>query len=146
MSAKTCKRCQSNRILSVSGKCSDCCSASYQDRETDGYVPSIDVIGGGDYVELDLCLDCGQHQGKFPVSQEEVDEAFPAEEDDEDKQERARWAAQIKDLESQTAQAQADLDKETDKTSKFAKHLASFITENKRAITEIQEYLVTNDD
>jgi hypothetical protein len=145
MSTKTCKRCESNRILSICGKCSDCCSAHYQDREHDGYVPSIDVIGGGDYVEFDLCLECGQHQGKFPVSQEEVDEAFPPDrESDEDKQERARWAAQIKDLESQTAEAQADLDKETDKTSKFAKHLASFITENKRAVTEIQEYL--NDD
>jgi hypothetical protein len=23
-------------------------------------------IGGGDYVEIDLCMDCGQTQGKYP--------------------------------------------------------------------------------
>jgi hypothetical protein len=51
----------------------------------DGYVPDDLGIGGGDYVEFDYCLDCGQLQGKFPlppanieknISDEEVVEFF----------------------------------------------------------------------
>lgn len=35
--------------------------------EFDGYVPDDLGIGGGDYVEFDLCLDCGQVQGTWPL-------------------------------------------------------------------------------
>jgi hypothetical protein len=35
--------------------------------ESDGYVPKGIGIGGGDYVEFDWCLDCGQIQHEFPV-------------------------------------------------------------------------------
>jgi hypothetical protein len=31
-----------------------------------GYVPDDMGIGGGDYVEFDYCLQCGQIQGRFP--------------------------------------------------------------------------------
>jgi len=62
-----CQRCGSERILSAGCKCSDMFTASVGDLEIDGYVPDDLGIGGGDYVELDLCLDCGQLQGKFPL-------------------------------------------------------------------------------
>jgi hypothetical protein len=39
------------------------------DKEHDGYVPTDCGIGDkgfGDYVEIKVCLDCGQLQGKWP--------------------------------------------------------------------------------
>jgi hypothetical protein len=36
-------------------------------KDNDGYVPDDLGIGGGDYVEFDMCLTCGQVQGKFPL-------------------------------------------------------------------------------
>ena len=33
-------------------------------------------IGGGDYVHFKYCADCGRIQGKFPLSDEAIDEAF----------------------------------------------------------------------
>ena len=66
-----CTKCKSDRILAVSAKCSDLCVCSWQskdgkEQEHIGYVP--DIIGDryGDYVELDLCLECGQVQDEFP--------------------------------------------------------------------------------
>jgi hypothetical protein len=43
--------------------------------ELDGYVPNDLNIGGGDYIEFDVCLDCGQMQGQYPLpeSQHEKD-------------------------------------------------------------------------
>jgi hypothetical protein len=61
-----CQRCNSDSILSVSAKCSDQCSLSYKEQEHNDYVPSDLGIGGGDYVEFKLCLNCGQVQGEFP--------------------------------------------------------------------------------
>ena len=69
--------CESERILTVSGKVSDMCSASINGRERDGYVPSGLNIGSGDYLEFKMCLDCGQHVGTFPVTENAVNEAFP---------------------------------------------------------------------
>ncbi len=34
----------------------------------DGYVPNDLGIGGGDYVEFRLCLNCGQMQGNYPMA------------------------------------------------------------------------------
>ncbi len=65
----SCQRCKSERILTVDAKCSDCCSCSINDHESDGYVPTDVIIGKdgyGDYVRFSLCLDCGQMHGKFP--------------------------------------------------------------------------------
>jgi hypothetical protein len=72
----TCSRCQSDRILSITGKCSDCCFVSFQGREHDGYVPYDLNIGGGDNVEMNLCLQCGQIQGEFPISDEAIEDCF----------------------------------------------------------------------
>lgn len=70
----TCQTCNSDRIMLVSGKCSDMCSYSYKGKNEDGYVPSDVGIGGGDYIEIEYCLQCGQIQGKFPVHDPSDDE------------------------------------------------------------------------
>jgi len=62
-----CQRCNSNLILSIGGKCSDTFFANFQDKEYDGYVPDDWNIGGGDYIHIDVCTNCGQIQGNFPI-------------------------------------------------------------------------------
>jgi len=62
-----CQRCGSERILSAGCKCSDRFGGRLGGTDIDGYVPDDLGIGGGDYVEFELCLDCGQLQGKFPL-------------------------------------------------------------------------------
>jgi len=65
---KKCQRCSSVRVANIGGKCSDMCGYSVGDGEAlDGYVPGDMGIGGGDYIEFDFCLDCGQLQGQFPL-------------------------------------------------------------------------------
>lgn len=63
-----------NRILGVCGKVSDLCSLTMtnpkRDLDYQGYVPENLGIGGGDYVDFRLCLDCGKIQGVFPVKGE----------------------------------------------------------------------------
>jgi hypothetical protein len=63
-----CTRCESVRIAQVSAKCSDLCCVQQDGQDKDGYVPYGMGIGGGDYVQFEWCLECGQMQGKFPVS------------------------------------------------------------------------------
>jgi len=68
----TCKRCQSPRIADVTAKCSDLCFVSIPGfSEHDGYVPSF--LGGGDYVRLSICLECGQVQQDFPITDEQLE-------------------------------------------------------------------------
>ena len=69
-----CQKCGSDRIICVGAKVSDRFSASIGDREYDGYVPSDLGIGGGDYLDVDYCADCGQIQGKFPLPPTELEE------------------------------------------------------------------------
>lgn len=61
-----CIKCSSDRVINISGKTSDCYSHNYQGREYIGYVPDNIGIGGGDYIEFELCLNCGQIQDTFP--------------------------------------------------------------------------------
>jgi hypothetical protein len=68
--------CGSNRIMKVSGKCSDMFGAYDGKREYSGYVPFGLNVGGGDYIEMDYCLDCGKIQGKFPIDKKTVDLVF----------------------------------------------------------------------
>lgn len=73
-----CTNCRSERVLSVSGKCSDMGWACLQPRsdakasdkviENTGYVPADLNIGGGDYLEIDVCLECGHMRGNWPIS------------------------------------------------------------------------------
>lgn len=62
-----CRNCNSKRILEITAKCSDCCAFTIGSVSGDGYVPKGLGIGGGDYVDFKLCLECGQVQGKFPI-------------------------------------------------------------------------------
>jgi hypothetical protein len=70
---KSCQRCSSNRIGRVLAHCSDMCSVDLASRHEYGYVPRDLGIGGGDDVQFDYCLDCGQIQGKFPLPISEVE-------------------------------------------------------------------------
>lgn len=74
-----CSKCKSDRILAVSGKCSDLASFVYKDKSGYGYVPSnlpVCQDHDEDYINFDLCLNCGTIQGKFPVSESKINSAF----------------------------------------------------------------------
>jgi hypothetical protein len=43
------------------------------DAEYDGYVPDDLGIGGGDYVEINLCLECGQVAGNWPLPNSRIE-------------------------------------------------------------------------
>lgn len=62
--------------MRVSGKVSDMCDVQTPGAMHCGYVPSGLNIGSGDYLEFSVCLDCGKHQGNFPVTEDAVTEAF----------------------------------------------------------------------
>lgn len=65
----SCLRCKSERTARIGGKTSDLCSVyigTLVERD-DGYVPSDMNIGGGDYLELEFCMDCGQMAGTWPL-------------------------------------------------------------------------------
>jgi hypothetical protein len=66
--------CGSARILSVNAKCSDLCFVSINGHEKSDYVPDDLGIGGGDYIELELCLNCGKVQGKFPLPESKLEQ------------------------------------------------------------------------
>ena len=56
--------CTHERTLRLSAKCSDLCFAVFPDgTEKDGYAPDIEGLGGGDYVEVTVCIDCKQVVG-----------------------------------------------------------------------------------
>jgi len=82
-----CKRCESPRVVSVTGKCSDCCSWSLGDEENDGYLPGDMGIGGGDYIEFRFCLECGQIQSKFPRPPTEIETGEEADDEEEEGEE-----------------------------------------------------------
>lgn len=63
-----CQKCKSDRIAQFSAKCSDMFSSQYKGKDYDGYVNLPTKLNDcGDYLEMDLCLQCGQVQGKFPM-------------------------------------------------------------------------------
>lgn len=67
---KKCQRCESPRVAEVSGKVTDSCHFSVPADgflQRDGYVPGVVGDAGGDYMEFDFCLNCGQIQGEWPV-------------------------------------------------------------------------------
>lgn len=64
-----CDKCESKRVLDVSAKPSDCCGVTLNGVTHEGYLPKDLGIGGGDYVEFRLCLECGKVQGKFPLAE-----------------------------------------------------------------------------
>ena len=84
----TCK-CGSQRLVEISGKCSDLCftTVNHLNLEKDGYAPFFPFTGGGDYVELNFCADCGYIQKFSPQSDEQIKKALDIEEDEEDEDE-----------------------------------------------------------
>jgi hypothetical protein len=51
--------CTHDRTLSLSAKCSDMCYVNWPDgTSSDGYAPNIDGLGGGDNVDVKVCIDC----------------------------------------------------------------------------------------
>lgn len=76
----TCE-CGSDRIIEVGGKTSDMCGASFSngddvDVSNHGYVPRELGIGGGDYLEFDVCADCGKIQNWQKLDDETIIEAI----------------------------------------------------------------------
>ena len=67
-----CQNCGNDRILSLSGKTSDMFYGEYKNHEIDSYVPSDIGIGGGDYIEFNYCLECGQIQGTWPLDEPDL--------------------------------------------------------------------------
>lgn len=61
------------RLAHITAKCSDCCFIKMGEREHDGYVPGDLGVGGGDYVELTLCLQCGHVDGEWPLAESELE-------------------------------------------------------------------------
>lgn len=70
---ENCQQCKSTRIADFGAKCSDMSDTTINDVRDDGYVPDDIGIGGGDYVQLSYCLDCGQIQGEFPLPETELE-------------------------------------------------------------------------
>lgn len=63
-----CQKCDSDRVIDFSAKCSDCYSATFKDQEHEGYVNLPEELQAyGDYVDMAVCLECGQTQGNFPM-------------------------------------------------------------------------------
>lgn len=62
-----CQACSSGRVANISAKCDDRCSYGIGSVTRHGYAPDDMGVGGGDYLDFDLCLDCGKVQGTFPV-------------------------------------------------------------------------------
>jgi len=71
----TCQTCKSERIAYISAKCGDLCLTGVEGvGEIEGDVPRDMGIGGGDYVRLHYCLDCGQMQGRWPLEPTELEQ------------------------------------------------------------------------
>lgn len=65
-------QCGSNRILRLQGKCSDCSSTRFDGMEREGYVPCIDGLGHGDYIDVKVCMDCSRVQNLQKMTDEEI--------------------------------------------------------------------------
>lgn len=85
-----CNKCDSDRIVSINAKCSDLCTTTFNKTELNGYVPDDIGIGGGDCIEIDFCLSCGQIQSDvFPVDTAGIEKEDRGEYgDDEGEEER----------------------------------------------------------
>lgn len=67
-----------SRIIKLNAKCSDCCftEVPHLNFEKDGYVPHIDFIGGGDYIQIKIDLDTGKVINFVSYTDEELKEAL----------------------------------------------------------------------
>jgi len=73
-----CRSCKSSKVVAITAKCDDLCTTT--DLSTgkfqEGCVPTDVGIGGGDYLKICICFQCGQLQGKFPLSDEKYKTVF----------------------------------------------------------------------
>lgn len=78
---QSCQKCESERIMYIMGHCVDRFVAEMQGREYGpDYVPGDMGLGrGGDDIKINICLNCGQIQGEWPVHPE----CFEEDEEDE---------------------------------------------------------------
>ena len=85
----SCQRCESERVASFGGKCSDMFWLDMGDIKVENdYAPRDFGIGGGDYIDVTYCLDCGQMQGEFPLDETELEMNAAADDDEyEDEEE-----------------------------------------------------------
>lgn len=71
-----CQTCSSERLVAIQGKCSDMFSAelinSENCREYRGYVDASLNIGEDDCIYFEYCLACGQIQGTWPLSKDNI--------------------------------------------------------------------------
>ena len=78
-----CQSCSAERILTISGKTSDMCClyVEHLNVDTHGYVPTfLGPNGWGDYIQLEICAECGQVQArnetKFPLTDDDIIEGI----------------------------------------------------------------------
>lgn len=51
--------CDHSTKLRINAKCADMCNTTFPNGVTQqGYAPAIPGIGGGDYVDLSICMNC----------------------------------------------------------------------------------------
>ncbi len=72
-----CQKCNSKRVVSLMAHCVDCCNVAINDYDKSDYVPGDMGIGGGDDVEIDYCLECGQIQGEWPLEETKAESFDP---------------------------------------------------------------------
>jgi hypothetical protein len=76
-----CIMCNSDRILEINAKCSDLCILEFKGVEFIDYPPSDVNIGDGDYINIDICLNCGHAQG---LSNEPDPQFYTEKQEDDD--------------------------------------------------------------
>ena len=67
-----CDSCGSDRILQICGKVSDRGDYEFKGNVVDGYAPYVENVCDGDYIDPDICLNCGKVQGIFPIVNDPV--------------------------------------------------------------------------
>jgi len=75
----TCDKCNSDRIVSISAKCNDMFTAEVKHLKfnAEGYANSnLNISTNGDYVDFEMCVECGKIQGDFPISDETLKEGY----------------------------------------------------------------------
>lgn len=82
----TCK-CGSNSIVSINAKCGDMCFVSIKGEhgerlEREGYVPQMEGIGGGDYIDFSFCTICGLIQNFCSLTEKEARFAIKGDEEE----------------------------------------------------------------
>lgn len=61
MSQSSEESCSHERTFSLGGKCSDRAYWTWPSGESgDGYVPQGLGLGGGDYIDVEVCIDCAK--------------------------------------------------------------------------------------